>query len=136
MYLADLLKDNFGVQTQAIIVTTTNPNNPEKNKATQRLPLQNVLMNYLVDLDLLSRGKPFNQTIISYNFWLQVEYVLSQVDYIVQTISDAIDKSILWNIIYCSIIAIVFLLSIIPIYYLLKKRVKKHIDIYDLIVSV
>ena len=93
-------------------------------------------MNYLVDLDLLSRGKPFNQTIISYNFWLQVEYVLSQVDYIVQIISDAIDKSILWNIIYCSIIAIVFLLSIIPIYYLLKKRVKKHIDIYDLIVSV
>lgn len=136
MYLADLLKDNFGVQTQTIIVVTTNPNNPEKNKATQRLPLQNVLMNYLVDLDLLSRGKPFNQTIISYNFWLQVEYVLSQVDYIVQIISDAIDKSILWNIIYCSIIAIVFLLSIIPIYYLLKKRVKKHIDIYDLIVSV
>ena len=83
MYLADLLRDNFGEQVQTTIVMTTNPNNPEKAKATQPLPLQNALMNYLVDLDLLSRGKPYKQTIISYSFWLQVEYILSQVDYIV-----------------------------------------------------
>lgn len=83
MYLADLLSDNFGVLTQTTLIYTTNPTNPDTTKATQRLPLQNVYMNYLVDLDLLSRGKPYDKTILSYNFWSQVEYALSQTDYII-----------------------------------------------------
>ncbi len=36
-------------------------------------------MNYLVDVDLLSRGKPYDKTIISLNFWSIVEYVISQI---------------------------------------------------------
>lgn len=72
MYMADLLGDTLGVEIQNVVIYTTNPFNPDPVKATQRLPLQNVFMNYLVDLDLLSRGKPFSRTIISYNYWSQV----------------------------------------------------------------
>lgn len=59
MYLSTLLSDKFSAQSSAILIPTTNPNNPNSSKATQNLPLQNIFMNYLVDLDLLSRGKPF-----------------------------------------------------------------------------
>lgn len=55
---------------------------------------------------------------------------------VVQAISDAIDKSVLWNVIFCAAVGVVFLMTVIPIYFLLKRRVKRHIDIYDLIVSV
>lgn len=54
----------------------------------------------------------------------------------VQTISDSISSSVLWNIIFCAVVGLVFLMTVIPIYFLLKRRVKRHIDIYDLIVSV
>lgn len=72
MYMADLLDDTLGVEIQSVVIYTTNPSNPDTVKATQKLPLQNVFMNYLVDLDLLSRGKPFSRTIIAYNYWSQV----------------------------------------------------------------
>ncbi len=58
MYFADLLAKKFQA-IQTYLIPTTNPLNPDKTKATQSLPLQNVFMNYLVDLDLLSRGKPY-----------------------------------------------------------------------------
>ncbi len=58
MYLGDLLAEKFQ-SVQTYMIPTTNPLNPDKTKATQSLPLQNVFMNYLVDLDLLSRGKPY-----------------------------------------------------------------------------
>ncbi len=51
-------------------------------------------------------------------------------------VTHSIDKSIMLNFIYCGIAIAVVVLTIIPIYVLLKKRVKRHIDIYDLIVSV
>lgn len=51
-------------------------------------------------------------------------------------VTDSIDKSIMLNFIYCGITIAVVVFTIIPIYVLLKKRVKRHIDIYDLIVSV
>ena len=50
--------------------------------------------------------------------------------------SSAINNSILSNIIYSSTVAIALFLAVIPIHCLLKKRLKRHIDIYDLIVSV
>lgn len=59
MYLSTLLSDKFSVQSSAILIPTTNPSNPDPSKATQNLPLQNIFMNYLVDLNLLGRGKPF-----------------------------------------------------------------------------
>lgn len=69
MYMSDLLNENYASTSLAMTIRTTNPLNPDKKKATQYLPLMNVFMNYLVDLDLLARGKPFEKTIISFNFW-------------------------------------------------------------------
>jgi hypothetical protein len=51
-------------------------------------------------------------------------------------VTNSINKSILLNYIYCGITVAVIVLTILPIHLLLKKRVKRHIDIYDLIVSV
>ena len=44
--------------------------------ATQALPLMNVFLNYLVDYDLLSKGKHYNKTMMSYTIWPQVEYIV------------------------------------------------------------
>jgi len=135
MYVADILTSKIE-SAWKIMVPTTNSYNPDATKKTQYLPLQNVFMNYLVDLDLLSLGKPYFRTIISLNYWSIVEYIISQISVLNVVISDSIEKSIVLNFVYCGIIALVIVVSIIPIYILLKKRVKRHIDIYDLIVSV
>lgn len=119
-----------------MLISTTNPNNPDTQKRTQNIPLQNIFMHYYVDLDLLSQGRPYSKTIVSLNFWSIIEYIISKVSNLNSLINDSIDKSIMLNYIYCGITIAVIFLAIIPIYVLLKKRVKRHIDIYDLIVSV
>jgi len=70
------------------------------------------------------------------NFWSTVDFMLSEATYFKDDITDAIDKKIILNILYCCILAVLITVAIIPVYILLKKRVKRHIDIYDLIVSV
>jgi hypothetical protein len=135
MYVADVLSEKIDVAWN-LLIPTTNNNNPDPTKKTQYLPLQNIFMNYLVDLNLLSLGKPYSKTIISLNFWSIIEYVVAQISNLNVVVTDSISKSIMLNILYSSILTVIIILAIIPIYILLKKRVKLHIDIYDLIVSV
>ncbi len=73
---------------------------------------------------------------MSLNFWSNVEYIISKITALNSVVTDSIDKTIMVNYIYCGIMIAIIVLTIIPIYVFLKKRVKKHIDIYDLIVSV
>lgn len=93
-------------------------------------------MAYMVDIDILSIGKSYSKTIISRNFWAAVEYILSQTDSMQQIISETINKTITYNIVFLTVFSILICVSIIPINALLRKRVKRHIDIYDLIASV
>lgn len=72
MYVADILTSQIEAAWK-ILIPTTNSYNPDATKKTQYLPLQNVFMNYLVDLDLLSLAKPYFRTIISLNYWSIVE---------------------------------------------------------------
>jgi hypothetical protein len=93
-------------------------------------------MNYLVDVDLLALGSPYDSTIISLNFWGQVEAILEDVSPVQGIVSTEIEETITPNIIYLVLLSICLVATILPIFWLLKKRVKKHVDIYDLIVSV
>ena len=90
----------------------------------------------MVDVDMLSLGKEYSRTIISRNFWTAVEFILSQTDSMQQIISQTINNTITYNIVFLTVFCILICVSIIPIYALLRKRVKRHIDIYDLIASV
>jgi hypothetical protein len=71
MYVSDVLAHQLD-STWSVLVPTTNPANPDPEKRTQNIPLQNIFMHYYVDLDLLSQGFPYNVTIISFNYWTTV----------------------------------------------------------------
>jgi hypothetical protein len=71
MYVSDVIADKLD-STWSVLVPTTNPINPDPEKRTQNIPLQNIFMHYYVDLDLLSQGFPYNVAIISFNFWITV----------------------------------------------------------------
>jgi hypothetical protein len=90
----------------------------------------------MVDINILSLGKEYPRTLISRNFWAAVEYILSQTDPIQQIISQTINNTITYNVVFLAVFSILICVSIIPINALLRKRVKRHIDIYDLIASV
>lgn len=58
MFVSDVLSVVLQ-EAWEVLIPTYNPRQPNPMKRLQNLPMQNVMMNYLVDLDLLALGKDF-----------------------------------------------------------------------------
>jgi hypothetical protein len=59
-----------------------------------------------------------------------------QVESLKETTNDVLNDLKTWCTLTLSTFSSIICLSVVPIFILFKKRVKKHLDIYDLIVSV
>lgn len=85
---------------------------------------------------MLSFGSPYDNTILSLNYWSALSEQLMNVSDMLNVVTATLNTLLIECILMITSFTIIICLSIIPIFIFLKKKVKKHIEIYDLIASV
>lgn len=93
----------------------------------QNMSLQNILLNYLVDIYTLSKGQNYNKTLVSFSYMSQLYKELSQIK---TQLADNLSKEIVTlrtdNIISISFISVIMVAFIFPIWKFNVSNKKKH----------